>query len=249
MLSHAIATQSAVTKERERQLTALLHQMQAGTGASFRGMHRSYQPYEEVAEDRREPDKNELVRYTSAQVLEHISGLLPTLWDAVYTRDLGNAAARADVVLEDGTVLIRDCPTIFLGWMITQITDLRTVLTAIPTRPLGVKWERTNQPGIWQSPVSRRIVTEQKPMHKLSEPSDRHPQTLLDKWMSNEPVGQWNDRTLTGAMDPGEHAELLRRVEDVLRALTLARLNANKQEVTPASVSGGLLAYLFPGTV
>ena len=54
------------------------------------------------------------------------------LWNLVYTQDVGNQQARADVVV-DGQTVLANVPVTFLLFLDKQVNDLETFVTKLPT--------------------------------------------------------------------------------------------------------------------
>jgi hypothetical protein len=60
-------------------------------------------------------------------------------------------------------------------------------------------------------------------------------------------VGWWTTTKYSGQMDPKRQQEMRARAIKVQEAVRKAREQANRLEVTPASASRPLLAYIFSG--
>ena len=61
------------------------------------------------------------------------------LWNLIYTQDLGNQQAKADVVV-DGKTLLQQVPVTFLLFLDKQVNDLKTFISKLPTPDPAEEW-------------------------------------------------------------------------------------------------------------
>lgn len=188
------------------------------------------------------------IQSTIRKELDWLGGHLRKSLDASYQVAEANTQARADIVLEDETVLLKDVPATALLELEKRVAMIHGLLKSVPTldpaKGFALDADRGN--GIYKA---REVTkTRTKKVNKVLvkyEATKEHPaQTEVVK--EDEPVGTIQEQEWSGLVTPAEKADLLDRAEELLRAVRKARSRANAQEIDPAKKIGAtLLKYVF----
>lgn len=112
----------------------------------FEGRRKSFTPFgeddgltaiEEVQE----------IQSTVASEIQWVSGYLAKAVDVAYQVDLANTGARADVLLENGSILVKNIPATTLLQLEKRIVEWKELIEAIPTLDPGQGL--CGRPGAW----------------------------------------------------------------------------------------------------
>lgn len=172
--------------------------------------------------------------------LKWISDYLIKAVDSSHQVNVGNTLGRADVVLDDGTVMLKDVPGITLLELEKIISDQwKSMLMAAPTLDpaKGFEPDESQGGGIWKSRTITRTKTAKKQIPiVLYEATDKHPaQTQLIT--EDVPIGTVVTQEWSGMITPAEKAELLNRCEILYRAVRKARSRANEIDVDTSAAN------------
>ena len=183
------------------------------------------------------------VALTVTQVLAMIREPLVEAMDAVFTVDVTNCEAKADLVV-DGHVLVKNVPISTLLWLEKQFKDVTTFLDAIPVLDPAQDWEYSGEDLYKTKPrVANRTTKKQKVLVKY-EATDKHP-AQTEIITEDEIVGHYETTTFSGAIKPDVKRELVRKAKAVLEAIKLAREEANSTQVTPSEMGKNLLDFIL----
>lgn len=206
----------------------------------FMGLEKTYQPREEEGETLPPESKN--VTTTVSEVVNGIQKAWTDMVDVVLTQDNTNCSAKADVVV-DGQTILSDVPAVSLIFLEKELTDLRTMVAAMPTLSLDRNWQYNDGTGLYNTEVVRTHRTKkvQKPI-VLYDATEHHPaqtQIITDDVLD----GYWNSVSLSGAISATRKKELLERVDTLKEAVISARERANSTDVI--DVDGGQAVFQF----
>jgi hypothetical protein len=191
------------------------------------------------------------IQTSIASELGWIQEKIAASWDVSYQVAEGNMAARADVVLDDGTVLLKDVPATHLLQLEKRVQEVAELLTKVPTLDPAKGFTRDDAAGkhIYKAREERkrRTVKVQKPL-VLYPATPEHPaQTQMVS--VDEPTGTVASQEWSSLITPSEKGDLLDRVERLRRAVKSARARANRVEVDVTRKIGDvLLGYVFAGS-
>ncbi len=149
--------------------------------------------------------------------------------DAAYAIDLANTMAKADIVLEDGSVLAKDVPATALLQLEKRVKEFSDLVKVIPTLDpaVGFQPDTSREPGIYAARPVTKVSTEkvQEPL-VLAPATDKHPAQV--QLVSRDiKVGDIEEREWSSLITPATKAELIERAEALYRAVTTARSRAN----------------------
>lgn len=184
---------------------------------------------------------------TVGQELTWISEILGKALDSEATIDEANTQARANVTLDDGTVLLENVPATQLLQLDKRLGELQALVAHIPTLDpaKGFTLDGNRGIGVYQArpETKRRTRKEQVPLVLLA-PTDKHPgqAQIITKDIE---VGTIATQEWSGLITPATKADLLSRVEELRRAVKQARARANDLVVKHVEVGRKVLGYVF----
>ena len=164
------------------------------------------------------------------------------LIDYELTRDVGNVAAKADVVV-DGVTLATGVPVTFLLTLEGRLRALRDVYDAIPTLDMSKKWELVGD-GIYKYGPTFMNKTDKKTIPVLMYPATKEHPAQVKEVVEEAVVGVWNSVSFSGKVHPGLKAAMLERVDILIAAVKDARMKANDIEVADQKIGAAVFDYI-----
>lgn len=213
----------------------------------FTGKLKTFTPFGEDA-----VSKTEDVLDIQTTVNSELAWLKPYLAksiDAHFHVALGNMTAVADIVKEDGTVILKAVPASTLLELEDYFESLRGFIQKIPTLDpaKGFKPDITaKSDGVYQArPTEKTRTLAQKKVYVLYNATEKHPAQvqLVDEQV---PSGIIHEQEWSSMLTPADKAKLLDRCEQTVRAVKSARARANQIEVdTTAKIGDALIGFVF----
>jgi hypothetical protein len=197
------------------------------------------------AETREQSD----IQTTVKKEVEWLSNIIKKAVDASYAIDIANTTAKADVVLEDGTTLLKDVPATALLQLEKRVKEISEFIHTIPTLDpaKGFEPDTSREAGIYKAREVLKSSTQkvQEPL-TLSPATKEHP-AQVQLVTKDVKVGTIQELEWSSLITPALKADLLERSEALFRAITQARSRANDIEVDAKSHKIGkvLLGYVF----
>lgn len=241
----AVAIEADLRKSAQRDLTVAHHALQAKT--MLEGQDRVYT--KRFDEDAELASETQRVQVTVKEMIEATTDILARLFDATAAKDYTNASGRAvaDVVIGD-RVLVEKAPVPYLLFLEKQLTDLTTFVRKLPTHDPATTWELDDPRGVYRSaPVQTTRSVQEPRVNVVVQATERHPAQVAS-YTENVVKGWWTTTRTTGAISVAERAELIGRIETLMRAVHVAREAANRVEADQPRVGDAILAYLFTPT-
>lgn len=215
------------------------------------GMSRRYQPTEDVLDNQQVenfPDELARVQVNAEGAFKAAATALIRILDLTATKDWANTKARANVVLKDGTELVREAPVTYLLFLEKQLVDLETLVKRLPQLDPAYQWEYDEGMDAWRwtTPVQTNR-TKKIPRVLVKYPhSDKHP-AQVDTYTEDVVVGTYTKFEYSGAVPPNRVRELLERIQNVQRAVKMAREEANMIEVVDVNAGQSIISYVLNG--
>ena len=181
------------------------------------------------------------IQSTVKKELDWIAPHLAKALDASYQVAEANTQARADVVLEDGSVLLKNVPATSLLELDKRTAEIHALVLSIPTLDPAKGFTLDINRGIYQArEVLKTRTRKSKRVIVLYDATDKHPaQTqLIDEDL---PIGKIREQEWSGLITPMEKAEMINKVEVLQRAVRKARSRANEQEIDTTKRIGAVL--------
>ena len=207
----------------------------------------SYKPYGE-----NEPAVTESqldIQTTVPKELKWVSEFIIKSLDVSYQVAEANTIARADVVLEDGTVLLSQVPATSLLELEKRAKELHDFVSAIPTLDpaKGFKLDPDKGEGIYRAREDKKTRT--KKMLKvltLAAATDKHP-AQAKEYTEDVPVGDITTLEWSGLITTAAKGDMIARVEEFARAVKKARSRANEVEISKndKKIGADIIKYVF----
>ena len=239
-LNQVIAVEKGVKTDTTNKLTKIYHSLQKLP--PLQGISRSYRPKDEDGD--RLPSESTLVQVRVEEVFRDISDTLTRLFDLTAVKDYTNTTAFADVMVE-GETLLEHVPVTYLMFLEKQLTDLKTVLSHVPTLDPAENWHLDSNVGVYSTDPVETTRTKKVPRNHVKSPAtDKHP-AQVEMYYEDVVVGYWQTVKFSGAVPKQRVNQLLERVSKLQQAVKFAREQANGVEVTDVSVGRAVFDYLF----
>ncbi len=207
----------------------------------------SYKPYEEGAPTVVESQLD--LQTTVPEELKWISEFLIRSLDVSYQVAEANTIARADVALEDGTVILSQVPATSLLELEKRMKELLDFVAAIPTLDpaKGFRLDPDRGANIFKAREERKTRT--KKMNKvltLAPPTDKHP-AQVQVVVEDVPVGDITTLEWSGLITTAAKGDMLGRVEMLTRAVKKGRSRANEVEIAKndAKIGATVINFVF----
>jgi hypothetical protein len=239
-LNQIIAVEQGVKSKAKDDLTKLYHLVQKS--ALFAGISRTYEPKDDDGD--RLPSESTLVQVKVPEVLRDAEKALTRLFDVTMTKEVANAEAVANVVV-DGQTIVEDVPVTYLLFLEKQLVDVRSFINKLPVLDPAVRWEYDPNEGVSRTDPVQTTKSKKVPKNWVkAEATDKHP-AQVDVFHEDIIVGTWTKVDTSGAIPATRKTELLERVDKLITAVKFAREDANNLEVTDVTVASEIFGYLF----
>jgi hypothetical protein len=208
----------------------------------YTGLAKTYRKRDEDGEDF--PPEQKKVRLSATDVLRRLGHLETELFDVEATKEWSNTGARADVTV-DGRVLVERAPVTYLLFLEKQLSDIRTFVDKLPTLDDAEEWTQDPNSGLFRTERVTTHRTKKTPKVVVKyEATKEHPaQTELVH--EDVVVGYWESVKYSGALPAPRKAVLLERVDKLLRAVKMAREQANDLECVRMEVGATVFGWLL----
>ncbi len=249
-LHQLIAVQRGIDEETAKTLGSVKHLLAIGGEQDpLTGISRTYQPVSDDPADQL-PPQSRRVQITAAELVGRVDTTLTKMFDVKFTREEGNTAARADVVV-DGTTLLTKVPVGYLMFLEAQLTKIVELIDAIPTLNPADNWAGNVtglREGVWASDARKTAVPRRVPQVQVLSPAQVIDGQKFDPqvrpYETEVTVGWWTTTKYSGQMDPKVQQEMRARAVKVGEAVRQAREAANRLETTNRTAAP-LLSYIF----
>jgi hypothetical protein len=208
----------------------------------FNGVTKTYTPKTEDGEQL--PPESQIVQTTVTDILQQLEDSKTEFFDITAQRDFANTTAKANVEL-NGKVIISDAPVPYLLFLEKQLGKIRVVLEKLPVLDPSETWVFDSGEGVYKTAPQDRTRTV-----KISEPlvlyqaTDKHPAQV--QLASKDVVaGVWTYIKKSGAI-PKTHKQMyLDSIDEVIKAVKLAREEANSAEAEQVKVGQSIFNHIF----
>lgn len=196
-------------------------------------------------------DTQSSIQTTVYRELKWVSELIAKSFDINYQIDSANTLAQADVVLEDGTTLLTGIPATALLQLEKSLRKVQELATAIPTLDpaKGFSSDTVRGLGYFQArPVNKIKTKKTKTILTLAQATDKFP-AQVQVYDEDVKVADVVQNEWSSLITPAEKADIIDRIDQLIRAVKKARSRANEQEQDTLTSKIGLklLNYAFQG--
>jgi hypothetical protein len=239
-LNQIIAVEKGVKSRSLQELTEAHHVVQKP--ALLSGIARTYQAKDEEGEPL--PPESTKVQVRTEETLRDVAATLTRLFDVTATKDATNCVAKANVVVDDQT-LLADVPVSYLLFLEKQLTDLHTFVKKLPVLDAAESWAYNDSADCWSTEPVRTLRTKKVPRnHVKAEATEKHP-AQVEVYYEDITIGYWTTVKFSGALPAKRVSELLERVEKLQNAVKFAREEANSTPAVDQKVGDKVFGYLF----
>lgn len=168
--------------------------------------------------------------------LRWFAGIASKAMDVAYHIAEGNTRARADVVLDDGTVLLSNVPALALLELEKRVAEIEELVKAVPTLDpaKGFKPDTSRGPGIYRArDVTKTRTKKVEDLVVVIQPTKEHPGQFA-KVVKDIDIGTIQEQEWSSLITPAEKGALIERAEEVRRAIKKALHRANSVEMPGA---------------
>src|SRR5262245_56093581 len=160
-----------------------------------------------------------------------------------------NTRGIADVVLDDGTVLLKGVQGTSLLELEKRVSEMHALVSAIPTLDPAKGFSPDEQRGTdihkSREVTKTRTRKAQRPLVLYPATTEHPAQTQLIT--EDIPVGTIREVEWSGLLTVAQKGDMLERVENLKRAVLTARCRANEVEAKDTAVGATLLGYVLTG--
>lgn len=189
------------------------------------------------------------IQTTVAEELKWVQGKLASVLDVGYQIDIANTGAKADVVLPDGEIILKDVPATALLQMEKRLNEIHQLVTVIPTLDpaKGFKLDSERGKHIYKArDVEKKRTKKEKKVLTAAPATDKHPAQVV-VYDEDVQVGTILEQEWSSLITPATKSDVLENIEHLTRAVQKARAKANEFEVdtTATKIGGKMLEFIF----
>jgi hypothetical protein len=188
---------------------------------------------------------------TVSKELQWIGDKLAKAIDIGHQVDMANTVARADVILDDGSVLLSQVPATSLLQIAHRVKEIQELVNAIPTLDPAQGFSKDDSMSTASGTVYKALDVIKPRTEKsfdfvvMVAPTEKFPAQVKELTVDKK-IGETLTQEWSGLITVSEKAEMLDRVEQVAKAVKTARARANELEMPPVKKIGDtVLNYIF----
>lgn len=209
----------------------------------FFGLEKNYRPNTE--DGYIYPSEKKLVQATVKEQIQAFANLTIDLYDTIATLDKTNQSAVGDIIV-NGTTIASNVPVSTLLFLEKQITDFKTFFENLPVLDSAEKWSVDPNTGLYESEVRNTNKTKKITDWKVIDGTmtDKHP-AQIKEYSQDINEGVWSQVLYSGAVYQTTKNALVRKAEQLLEAVVVAREGANSIEIIEFNIGKDLTSFLL----
>ena len=209
----------------------------------FNGHYRQWKPATEDSE--KFPAESKKVQAYAKELLNQYTEIRQEVFDIELAKDLTNATARADIVVDE-IMIASELPATTLLALEKELTDVRTFIQGLPVLDPSESW--TNDPNnqfLYKTSPERVSRTKkiEKPL-VLYPATPEHP-AQVKTTTEDIIIGEWETVKHTGAIPVAEKLKYWQRVNALLDAVKQARERANSAIVVEKKLGKPIFDFIL----
>lgn len=168
--------------------------------------------------------------------------------DAGFQVDEANTHARADVLLADGTLILKQVPATALLQAEKRLNEFAALIASVPTLDPAKGYQKDSDRGkdVYVARLDTRTRTKKEVQVIVGAQATKEHPAQVQYINVDVPTGSIQTQEWSGLVTPAEKADMLDRCEDLRRAVKQARSRANEQAVkTDAKLADTLLSFVL----
>lgn len=217
----------------------------------FRGMIRNLELIEDspskAAQESAE-SSIKAVATSAGETLKYTLDLWAKAEDVRSTKNATNQNSRADLVLEDGTVVAKNVPVDELMGLEVRTIALKKLLSEIPTLDASKEFSPSTKwpvPGLFETAPKQTIKTEKVPGSFIMAPAtDKFPAQVKET-VTTKVIGTFTDVDFSSAMTTDKKATLMVRADSLIVAARKARNRANDIDIVDSKTGTAVIEFLM----
>ena len=196
-------------------------------------------PFKET--EKSSEERQSTLQSTVPQELKWVSETIAKAIDASMMVDNANTVAKANIEL-DGQVLAANVPATSLLELEKSITRVKELINLVPTLdPAKGYTPCADRDNVFKArDVNKTRTKKEKQVLTLAPATDKHP-AQVQVYDADVAVAKLIEQEFSGMVTPQAKADMLGRVEDLIRAIRSARARANNVEVPQTTKIGQVL--------
>jgi hypothetical protein len=239
-LNQIIAVVSTKKADGKTTITEFYHKLKKPE--LFTGLIRTYDNIDVNGEPL--PQEQKLIQLTVNDAINIFIEAMTPVFDTTLTQDTANTIAKADVVVDEVTIL-KDVPVTHLLFLEKQLTDLQTFISYFPVLDPSQTWNFSNDSNCFVTNESWKYHTK-KVSHPLVkyEATDKHP-AQVDMVTEDINIGKWKTINQSGAIPAKTQHEYTIKVKKLIEAIKKAREDANSIQVEDKTEGHKIFKFIF----
>lgn len=210
----------------------------------FDGMLKHYVSLEEDSEQI--PDETKEMVTTVKDRLQHALDTVIVAIDAHLSKEETNASNTAKAELKIGETSLGTFSATSLLALESHLSKVKELYLAIPTIDSTKKWDLDPKDNVYKSQELKfRSVKRPKVVVKY-EATEKHPAQTELLYLDFQ-VGKYETTYLSGKITPTQKSQLLKRIDDLLEGVKVARAKANNVEVNNIKIGEKLFDFIHQG--
>lgn len=188
------------------------------------------------------------IQTTVMKELRWLAGHWVKAIDAARQVEEGNTVSRADVILDDGTVLLASVPSTALLELVQRADEIQAVIAAVPTLDpsKAFRQDETRAAGIFKAREISKMRTTKVMRHVVVVPPTEHHPAQVAQSSEDVPTATILEQEWSGLITPAQKSEMLSRAEELRRAFKSALQRSNATELTVEPTAGAaIFQYVF----
>ncbi|TAF67023.1 MAG: hypothetical protein EAZ55_04995 [Cytophagales bacterium] len=208
----------------------------------FDGMIKKYVALEEDSEQI--PDETKEMVTTVKEKIESLREVVVTGIDATISKEETNASGVPKAELVVGDTNFGTFSATSLLALETQVSKLRELYQSIPILDQTKKWIFDNQKNVYKTEeeVKFRSVKRPKVIVKY-EATKEHPAQTELLYLDFQ-VGKYETTYFSGKISATQKTTLIKKIDDLLEAIKVARSKANNVEVNNTKIGDKILDFI-----
>lgn len=155
----------------------------------------------------------------------------------------GNTQARADVILDDGKVLLSGVPATALLELVQRADEIQHLISVVPTLDPSKAFREDKDRGenIFRArDVTKNRTKKEEKFIVVVPATEQHPAQVA-KTTEDTVTGTILEQEWSGLVTPARKSEMLARAEELRRAVKAALQRANATELATEPVAGAAI--------
>ena len=206
------------------------------------GFSKTYAPRTEGAEVF--PPEKKLVVIRVEEAIKELIAVYGDLMDITAQKDATNCNAKADIVLPDGTVLLKNVPATHLLFLEKKLVDLITFAEKLPVLDPADSWKKDEGQNLWVTEPTKTVKTKKVEDYKTIVPPTKEHAAQVVKITEDIIIGDWSTTKFSSALQHEQVKKIIAKAKVLARAVKVAREEANTVPVENLK-SSVVLDFIF----